>query len=106
MNNVTHVDTSGFPLKTNLASLKTEFDKLDIDKLVPVPNDLAKLGNVVKNEVVKKTEYNTLKRKVDSINTDDYVLKTVYDSEIGSLKLKIPDTSDLVDISGLAYVVL
>ena len=51
---MTHVDTSSFALKTNLAGLKTEVDKLDIDKLVPVPNDLAKLSNVVKNEVVKK----------------------------------------------------
>ena len=54
LKNVTHVDTSSFALKTNLAGLKTEVDKLDIDKLVPVPNDLAKLSNVVKNEVVKK----------------------------------------------------
>ena len=51
---VTHVDTSSFALKTNLASLKTEFDKLDIDKLVPVPVDLSKLSDVVKNDVVKK----------------------------------------------------
>ena len=53
--NIWHVDTSSFALKTNLASLKTEVDKLDIDKLVPVPVDLSKLSNVVKNEVVKKT---------------------------------------------------
>ena len=54
LNNVTHVDTSTFALKRNLANLKTEVDKLDIDKLVPVPVDLSKLSNVVKNEVVKK----------------------------------------------------
>ena len=54
LKNVTHVDVSSFASKTNLASLKTEVDKLDIDKLVPVPNDLAKLSNVVKNDVVKK----------------------------------------------------
>ena len=52
--NVTHTDTSSFALKTNLASLKTEFDKLDIDKLAPVPVDLSKLSYVVKNDVVKK----------------------------------------------------
>ena len=52
--NITYVDTSGFALKTNLANLKTEVDKLDIDKLVPVPTDLSKLSNVVKNDVVKK----------------------------------------------------
>ena len=47
--NITHVDTLNFALKTDLANLKTEVDKLDIDKLVPVPNDLSKLSNVVKN---------------------------------------------------------
>ena len=99
ISNVAHVDTSSFAFKTNLASLKTEVDGLDIGKLVPVPNDLAKLSNVVKNEVVKKTEYNTLKTKVDGINTDDYVLKTKYDSEIGNLKLKIPDISELLQTS-------
>ena len=81
--------------------MKTEVDELDIDKLVPVPNDLAKLSYVANNEVVKKTEYNTLKAKVDNIDTDDYVLKTKYDSEIGNLKLKIPDVSGLVQSSTL-----
>ena len=45
---MTHVDTSSFALKTNLANLKTEVDKLDIDKLAPVPVDLSKLSHVVK----------------------------------------------------------
>ena len=52
--NISHVDTSNFALKTNLAGLKTEVDKSDIDKLVPIPADLSKLSNVVKNDVVKK----------------------------------------------------
>ena len=52
---VTHVDTSSFALETNLAHLKTEVDKLDIDKLLPVPVDLSKLSDVGKNDVVKKT---------------------------------------------------
>ena len=52
--NISHVDTSSFALKSNLASLKTEVDKLDIDKLVPVPIALSKLIDVVKNDVVKK----------------------------------------------------
>ena len=52
--NISHVDTSSFALKTNLASLKTEFDKLDIDKLVPIPADLSKLSNVVKMMLLKK----------------------------------------------------
>ena len=46
---VTHVDTSSFVIKTDLANLKTEVDKLDIEKLVPFPVDLSKLSNVVKN---------------------------------------------------------
>ena len=54
LKNVTHVDTSSFAPKTNLANLKTEVHKLDIDKLVPVPVDLSKLCDVVKNDVVKK----------------------------------------------------
>ena len=54
LKNVTHVDTSGFALKTNLANLKTEVDKLGIEKLAPVPVDLIKLNDIVKNDVVKK----------------------------------------------------
>ena len=52
--NISHVDTSSFALKTNLSNLKTEVDKLDIDKLVPIPNDLSKLSNVVKMMLLKK----------------------------------------------------
>ena len=55
LKNVTYVDTSSFALNTNLASIKTEVDKLDIDKLVPVPVNLSKLSHVVKNDVVKKS---------------------------------------------------
>ena len=54
LKNLTHVDNSSFALKTNLANLKTEVHKLDIDKLAPVPVDLSKLSGVVKNDVVKK----------------------------------------------------
>ena len=65
LNNVTHVDVSSYALKTNLAALKTEVDKIDVDKLKTVPNDLAKLSNVVKNDVVKNdAAYNTLKLKL------------------------------------------
>ena len=55
--NIPHVDTSSFALKTNLANLKTEVDNLDINKLVPVPTDLSKLSNVLKKDVVKKKLY-------------------------------------------------
>ena len=52
--NISHVLTSSFALRRNLANLKTEVDKLDIGKLVPVPVDLGKLNDVVKNDLVKK----------------------------------------------------
>ena len=75
LKNVSHVDVSSFALKSNLASLKTEVDKLDIDKLVPVPVDLSKLSDVLKNDVVETTEYNKLVTKVDSIGTTNFVKK-------------------------------
>ena len=75
LKNVTHVDTSSFALKGNLANLKTEFDKLDIDKLEPVPVDVSKLSDVAKNDVVKKAVYDKLVAKVDNIDTSDFVLK-------------------------------
>ena len=90
--NISHVDTSSFALKTNLANLKTEVDKLDIDKLKPVATDLSKLGNVVKNDVVKKADYNKLVTKVDNIDTSGFVLKTKYDSDKSELENKIPDS--------------
>ena len=76
LKNVTHVDTSSFALKTNLASLKTEVDKLDIDKLAPVPVDFSKLSDIAKNNVVKKTVYDKLVAKVNNIETSNFVLKT------------------------------
>ena len=77
-----NVDTSSFALKTNLSSLKTKVDKLDIDKLVSVPTDLSKLSNVVKNDVVKKTAYIKLVAKIYNIDTNDFVLKTKYDTDM------------------------
>ena len=73
--NISHVDTSSYALKTNLANLRTEVDKLDIDKLTPVPADVSELSNVVKNDVVKKTVYDKLVAKVNNIDTSDFVLK-------------------------------
>ena len=72
--NIAHIDTSSFALKTNLAGLKTEVDKLDIDKLVHVPVDLSKLSDVVKHDVVNKTVYNKLVTEVNSIDTRAFVL--------------------------------
>ena len=94
--NISYVDASSFALKTNLANLKSELDKLDIDKLVAVPTDLSKLSNVVTNDVVKKDVYNKLVTKVYNIDTSGFVLKTKYDTGESELESKIPDTSGLV----------
>ena len=59
LKNITHVEVSTYASKTNLAALESEVDKIDTDKLKTVPDDLAKLSNVVKNDVVKKTDYST-----------------------------------------------
>ena len=92
--NITHIDTSGFALKTNLASLKTEIDKLDIDKLAPVPVDLGKLSDVVKNDVIKKTTYNAkiseIKGKIPDISN------LAAKMALAAVKNKIPDTASLV----------
>ena len=97
-----HVDVSSYASKTNLASLKTEVDKIDLDKLKTVPVDLAKLSNVVKNDVVKKSEYNKLVTEVDNIDTTGFVLKTTCDTDksdlekkISNAEKKIPKSSDL-----------
>ena len=102
--NITHADTSGFALKTNLSSLKTEVDKLDIDKLKPIPADLSKLFNVVKNDVVKKTVYNKLVAKVDNIDTSDFVIKTNHNTKITELENKIPDISNLATKTALPAI--
>ena len=90
--NVTHVDVSSFALKTNLANLKTEVGKIDITKLTPIPDDLAKLSNVLKNGAVKKTEYNKLVTKVDNTDTTEFILKAKYDTDKSDLEKKISDT--------------
>ena len=97
LKNVTHVDTSSFALKTNVASLKTEVDKLDIGKLVTVPVDLSKLSNIVKNEVVKKTVYDKLVAKINNINTSRFILKTKYDADKLELEKENPDTSNFAN---------
>ena len=76
LKNVSHVDVSSFALKSDLASLKTEVDKIDADKLKSVLVDLAKLSNVVKNDVFKKTGYNKFVTKVDNIDSTNFAKKT------------------------------
>ena len=122
--NVTHVDVSSFAGKTNLAALKSEVDKIDVDKLKTAPTELAKLTNAFENDLVKKTVYNTkvtsieaqiaglTKNMVDNladitklraIDTNSFVLKTKLASDVTTLENKI-DTVDkkIPDISGLA----
>ena len=79
LKNITHVDVSSFASKTNLASLKSEVDKIDTDKLKTVPVDLVKLTNVVKNDVVKKTDF----------DTSEFVKRTKFTADTNSLDDKI-----------------
>ena len=124
LKNITHVDVSSFASKTNLAALKTEVDKIDVDRLKTRPVDLAELTNAVEHDLVKKTVYNTkvtnvetqivglTKNTVDNladitklkaIDTNSFVLKTKLASDVTTLENKI-DTVDkrIPDISGLA----
>ena len=123
INDITHFGVSGFASKTNLAALKTEVDKIDADKLKTVPVDLAKLSNVVKNEVVKKTDYNTKVTSIEgqiagvtkntldnladitklkAVDTNNFVLKTKLASDVTTLENKIDTVDKIPDISGLA----
>ena len=124
LKNITHVDVSTFASKTNLAALKTEVDRIDVDKLKTTPTDLAKLSNVVKNDVVKKTDYNAKVTSIESqiagvtknttdnlnditklkaVDTSNFVLKTKFSADINILDDKIDGVEKKIpDISGLA----
>ena len=111
LKNISHIDVSSYALKLNLASLKPEVDKVDFDKLMSVPIDLAKLSNVVKNDVVKKTEYNKLVNKVNGIGNTNFVSRIKYEKDgsdfedkINKIEKKISDISDLVKKSALTAV--
>ena len=94
LKNITHVDVSSFASKTNLAALKTEVDKIDVDKLKATPADLAKLSNVVKNDVVKRNDYST---KITSIEAQIAGLtKNTVDNLADITKLKAIDTNSFV----------
>ena len=69
--------------------MKTEVDNLHIDKLVPIPVDLSKLSDAVKNDVAKKTVYDKLVAKVNNIDTSDFLLKTKYNTDKTELEKKI-----------------
>ena len=100
--NITHVDVSSYDSKSNLAALKTEVDEIDVDKLKAVLDDLAKLTNVIKNETVKKTDF----------NADNYVKKTKFsadtnalDDKIDKVDKKIPDVSNLASKSSVTVLI-
>ena len=102
LKNITHTDVSSFASKTNLAALKTEVDKIDVDKLKTVPDDLAKLSNVVKNEVVKKNDF----------SADNYVTITKFsrytnalDDKIDKVDKKVPNVSNLATKSSVTILV-
>ena len=94
LKNIIHVDVSSFASKTNLAALKTEVDKIDVDKIKTKPTHLAKLSNVVKNDVVKRTDYNA---KVTSKEGQIVgITKNTIDNLADITKLKAVDTSNFV----------
>ena len=122
--NITHVDLSSFASKSNLAALKTEVDQIDVFNLKTKPTDLAKLSNVVKNDVVKKTDYNPKVTSIESqiagvtknttdnladitkhkaVDTSNFVLKTKFSADINNLDDKIDGVEKKIpDISGSA----
>ena len=124
LKNITHVDVSSFASKTNLAALKTEVDKMDVDKLKTTPTDLDRLSNLVKNDVVKKTDYytkvtsieaqiagltkNTVENladiaKLKAIDTNSFVTRTKFSADTNALDDKIDGVEKKPpDISGLA----
>ena len=93
LESLTHFDTSGFALKTNLSALKTQVDKLDIPKLGTIPTDVAKLTNKVANDLVEKTYFdslktnyfNSLKTKVNENEIDNDNLESkVFNNHLGT----------------------
>ena len=103
LKNATHVNTSDFAWKDDLASLKSDvdkwkhasrylsslkskLDKLDVDKFTFIPVNLSKLSDVVKHYAIKKTEYDELVRKDNVIGTLGFVKNTDYDSKINKVK--------------------
>ena len=120
LKNITHVDVSSFASKTNLAALKTEADKIDVDKLKTGPVDLAKLTNAIENDVVKKTDYNAkvtsieaqiaglTKNTVDNLaditkrKAIDLITRTKFSADTNALDDKIDSVEKKTDIRGLA----
>ena len=96
LKDATGIDISNFTLISNLASLKTEVNKIDVDKLKTVPVDLSELSNIVNKDVVKKAVFNKLVTKVNNIDTTEFVLKTKYDIDKSDLEKKISDAESKI----------
>ena len=75
------------------SNLKSIVDKLDVDKLVPVPVDLSKLSDVVKNDVVKKDAYNVKIKNIEDKIPDitNLATNTTLNAKINEVKNKIPN---------------
>ena len=89
MKNTTGVDTSKLASKSDLFSLKTEVDKIDVGRLKTVLVELSKLRNLVDNDVVEKTMHDKLIAKINNINTSRLVLKTKYNTDKCDLKIRL-----------------
>ena len=100
--NISHVDTSRFALKTNLVNSKTEVDKLDINKLVSVLVDLSKLSDVVKNDLIKETDYNAKITEIENKFPDISNLATK--TELATVENKISNVSGLATKTALTAV--
>ena len=116
LKNIAHVDVSSFASKTNLATLNTEVDKIDADKLKTTPVDLAKLTNAIEHDVVKKTDYNTKVtgieaqiagltkntvdiadiKKLKTIDTNSFVTRTKFSADTNTLDDKIDEKKTLI----------
>ena len=106
LKNAIVANTSKFSKKFDLISLKSKGEKLDIDKLVPVPVDLCKLSNVVKNNAVKKDLYNAKVKNIDDKIPDitNLATKATPNSEINEVKNKMPNITNLTANTALTTV--
>ena len=91
---------------TNLSSLKSKVDKLDIDKSAPVPVDLSKLNNAVKNDVVKNVVYNAKIKNIEDKTPDitNLATKTTLNAKINEVKGEIPSINSLATTNTLTAV--
>ena len=93
-------------VSTNLSNLKSEVDKSDVHKLVPVPVDLSKLSNVVKNYVVEKYTYNAKVKNIEDKIPDitNLATKTTLNAKINEVKGEMPNITNLANTSSLTAV--